>query len=229
MAPRLPTITAGEVKRLRSAGKLVGEGLTAKAYLVQPKNGKEAILKVCKKREFQHIVKQEISVLQRLKPVALLMEYCQGRTLEDLRWDPEVSNKTMMEVALQATHQVSELHKRGFAHNDIKTDNCIANISHTPFSVRLIDFGNSTHLGESPRYELVPEGSHIAPELCRLGNASTATDAFSLGCLLVDLMEARAKGFPKMVSRLSQCAGREDPKWRPSLELFAEALQAAVS
>ncbi|XP_037786449.1 serine/threonine-protein kinase nekl-2-like [Penaeus monodon] len=146
-------------------------------------------------------------------PPAFLMEYCQGRTFQDLCWDPEVSNKTMMEVALQVMHQVAELHKRGFAHNDIKTDNCIANISHTPFSVHLIDFGNSTRLGESPMYRLDPEGSHIAPELCRSGNSSTATDAFSLGCLLADLMVARAEDkFPQIVSSLVQCAGREDPK-----------------
>lgn len=158
------------------------------------------------------------------------MEHCCGRTLEDLRCDDTVSGKTLMEVALLVTRQVARLHARGFAHNDVKTDNCVADVSATPFTVRLIDFGNSTRLGESPCYDVDPEGMHLAPELCRSGVATSATDVFSLGTLLKDLMEMRPDdAFPKMLPRLARSACKEDPKRRPSMALFTEALEAVVA
>ncbi|XP_042857049.1 serine/threonine-protein kinase nekl-2-like [Penaeus japonicus] len=241
---KIPKISGRELQRLKRDGKFLGEGITAKAYLVTMKKGRQAVLKVCQDQEFDQSFEMEIDILQRLngvagaplllgvcrKPMALAMEYCEGSTMLDLVNSYDISNKTLLEVALQVVREVHKLHQKGFAHNDMKTDNCIIDMTTTPATVRLIDFGTCTALGQSPGYSCDPEGMHLAPELCRLGSATTAAEVFSLGCLLEDLVTGReGEWFPTILHQLVDCARRQDPEWRPSMTIVEEVLEQAVS
>lgn len=243
MAPKTQTVSHHDLRRLIRDGRLLGSGLTGKAFLVRQENGKKAVLKVCEDPSFDFVFKNESRVLRKLrrsgvvpqvfgvslKPSAILMEYCEGPTGQQLLDGKVTGNEALMQMVKQLAHQVGELHKQGFAHNDIKLDNVIVDTTSKPLTVRLIDFGHCMPIGLKPGYDVDPEGLHLAPELCRRGQATSEADVFSLGFTLRQILkEVGSSFFPKILGRLADQACSEDPKLRPSIGLFKEAMTIGI-
>lgn len=239
-----PTLTKEELKHLVRGGKPLGSGLTGEAFLVRLQTGRKAVLKRCSDRRFDFVFRNECRILRELrrsglvprllgksrKPWALLMEHCEGRTGQDLLDDPVSRKETLVRVVRQLANQVGELHKQGYAHNDVKLDNCVVDTSSRPLAVRLIDFGHSVRLGRSGGYDVIPEGAHLAPELSKGGKASPSTDVFSLGHVLDWVMgQVGREFFPKVFHRLAAHALSADPKRRPSPQLFVEAMDHGLA
>ncbi|XP_027213610.2 uncharacterized protein [Penaeus vannamei] len=114
------------------------------------------------------------------------MEYCNGKTLQAMLMEAAPVG-TLLRGIHDLALRLREVHQAGFAHNDLKIDNVILEVT-TDGAVRgrLIDLGLSTRLGESPGLLANPKDfPHIAPELLRRGAATVESDLFSLGAILL--------------------------------------------
>ena len=124
-------------------------------------------------------------------PPALVMEFVEGRTLQ--AWLAEKQPApAVLEALRQTVDAVAYAHRRGVVHCDLKPSNVLV----TPDSeVKIIDFGialmwsvvetvtsDATRLKRyTPRY--------AAPEVVRGATPSPASDVYSLGVLIEDVIE----------------------------------------
>jgi serine/threonine protein kinase len=87
----------------------------------------------------------------------------------------------------QVLEGLQYLHDQGVIHNDIKGANILTTKEGT---VKLADFGVATKLSERNRQELSVVGTPywMAPEVIEMNGASTASDIWSLGCTVIELL-----------------------------------------
>jgi len=122
----------------------------------------------------------------------LTMEFLEGETLTArLQTAGKLSQKEALHIARQLCAGLAEAHRSGILHRDLKTGNVI--LSRTPEGgsrAVITDFGlaggvtlQSGELGGTPAY--------MAPELWRGGKASKASDIYSLGVILYEMVTGR--------------------------------------
>lgn len=81
------------------------------------------------------------------------------------------------------------LHEQGVIHRDIKGANILTTKEGT---VKLADFGVATRNGpELMSSSVVGTPYWMAPEVITLSGATTASDIWSLGCTVIELLEGR--------------------------------------
>ncbi len=119
----------------------------------------------------------------------LVMEYMDGGTLEDVvkRRTPSVAESLLwIEQILKG---LSVAHERGIVHRDIKMSNILVD---RDGRVVISDFGSSldeerfTRISRTGSIIGTPE--YIAPELWKGGNSSKASDIYSLGIVMFELL-----------------------------------------
>jgi serine/threonine protein kinase len=121
------------------------------------------------------------------EPAIMLTEYLYGPTLEGLAAKC-AGNRLGIRDAIRAVIHVggalAHLHQRGWVHLDIKPSNILL-VHGRPI---LFDFGAARVVG-GPRPPVV-QGTdpYMAPEECTLGAVSPASDVFSLGVTLFELL-----------------------------------------
>ncbi len=120
---------------------------------------------------------------------AIVMEYVEGKSLEDLLQDREVrSEELMRRVALSVLKALSYAHDRGVIHRDIKPGNILVSDDGT---IKVTDFGLAA-VSDAP--SLTMEGSligtpaYMSPEQARGETVDQRTDLFSLGVTLVETL-----------------------------------------
>ncbi|RBY80895.1 hypothetical protein DQ238_07595 [Geodermatophilus sp. TF02-6] len=142
-------------------------------------------------------------------------------------------------IAAQVAAGLAAVHAHGVLHLDLKPENILVEPSAEGAHARITDFGiavvlldagqRGTALGGTPGY--------TAPELTRGGRATTASDVFSLGVVLVEMLTGHR---PEVSSRtdlpsqlpttlrgvVRDCLARE-PRRRPSLDLLRDALRTS--
>ena len=125
----------------------------------------------------------------------LTMEFLDGETLSCRLAQGKLEGAEALDIALQLCAGIAEAHRSGILHGDLKPANVIL-CRQEDGSTRAVitDFGLSTESkvasearGGTPRY--------MAPELGRGGKASPASDVFSLGVILYELITGQ-KPFP---------------------------------
>ena len=126
---------------------------------------------------------------------AIVLEYIEGRTLEDFLADAPTfaGRQAVLDDVLSA---VDYLHHRGVLHNDLKPSNIIVN---PHGAARIIDFGLS--VSDDSIYRGCVGGSvgFSAPEIIQgKGPAGAASDIYSIG-LLIKLLSGRK--YRKIVDR----------------------------
>jgi tetratricopeptide (TPR) repeat protein len=118
----------------------------------------------------------------------LTMEFLDGETLSSRLAQGKLEEPKALEIARQLCAGVAEAHRSGIVHGDLKPSNVIL-CRNQDGSTRAVitDFGLSTEStvasevkGGTPRY--------MAPELLSGGKASQASDVFSLGVILYELI-----------------------------------------
>ncbi|XP_068230705.1 membrane-associated tyrosine- and threonine-specific cdc2-inhibitory kinase-like [Palaemon carinicauda] len=111
-----------------------------------------------------------------------------------------------------------DFHALGYTHNDIKSNNvCIARTRKT-MEVTLIDYGLATKEGEFPGVE-GSKISFMAPEIFKGEGTSTASDVYSLGFMLNDLViSGRLRKIPDELKVWIKDSLKEDKDARPTLE-----------
>lgn len=143
---------------------------------------------------------------KRLGVFFLVMEFIEGVSLGELiyehahsvRLKPELT----LEIAIQICSALTEPHRLGVVHRDLKPDNIILMIrSDEQLDVKLLDFGVARIIEPNERLEtsdtsrltatggIVGTPPYIAPELCESSrHVSAKSDLYAVGALLFELL-----------------------------------------
>lgn len=93
-------------------------------------------------------------------------------------------------VAIDVCRRVVAIHEANVIHSDLKADNIMVD---EQLEALLVDFGNAAFKGDVARY-LYTSARWIAPELCRDGPSTAASDAYSVGLLLQQISRHKRRG-----------------------------------
>ncbi len=115
--------------------------------------------------------------LFRVKEVRILMELCEGQTLQEKRPETVLQAMNVFHTVAEA---VAHINARGFVHADLKPNNIIVDPAG---GVKIIDMGQSCPMGTvKERIQGTPD--YIAPEQVRREPLDARTDVFNFGATL---------------------------------------------
>jgi serine/threonine protein kinase len=127
--------------------------------------------------------------------VYLVMEYLQGRCL-----DQEIGGRSLpapraLRIAIQIAAGLARAHELDVIHRDVKPGNVflVRRRGETDL-VKLLDFGIARFERElriTDRGTLLGTPEYIAPEQARTGEVSPLTDLYALGCVLYEMLVGR--------------------------------------
>jgi len=129
----------------------------------------------------------------RVSGVELLMEYVDGKTLDELE------TPTLRHLVLVFNHvaaAMAHMHRRGIYHGDLKPSNIMISMDG---QVKLIDFGTAWVKGEEKnRIQGTPQ--YIAPEQVSERIVDERTDMYNLGATMYRMFTGKfvQKDLPKM-------------------------------
>ncbi|MCH7232394.1 PASTA domain-containing protein [Glycomyces sp. L485] len=120
----------------------------------------------------------------------IVMEYVPGSTLRDLLNRRRLRIEEAAELCGQILDGLQAAHDAGLVHRDIKPENILLKNGGRGDRVKVVDFGlaEAVH-GEAERGgPLLATAAYVAPELVGGGPASPASDVYSTGILLYELL-----------------------------------------
>ncbi|KAE8540292.1 hypothetical protein D1P53_003236 [Cryptococcus gattii VGV] len=129
----------------------------------------------------------------------IILEYCENGSLQTILKKFGKFPESLVAVYIrQVLEGLIYLHEQGVIHRDIKGANILTN---KDGSVKLADFGVSSRaptaiLDQSDKSndgeaEVVGSPYWMAPEVIEQSGASTASDIWSVGCVVVELLEGK--------------------------------------
>ncbi|MFC9390436.1 serine/threonine-protein kinase [Streptomyces venezuelae] len=124
----------------------------------------------------------------------LVMELVEGDSLAGSPSDPLVlPAERVAVVAAHAAAGLAAAHRQGVVHRDIKPGNLLVDAEGT---VKLADFGIARFVDDpsaalTTTGQIVGTGLYLAPERALGQPASSASDVYSLGCVLYQLLTGR--------------------------------------
>ena len=176
--------------RDRTLNKIVAVKTISKA------NSKETAItqlknEVCglKQSQHQNIVKL-FDFYETEQFIYIIMEYIKGGTLRNY-WDShnrhitEKNTKVIVYYLLQA---VEYLHKSNIIHRDIKLDNIMFDDVNDLSTLKVIDFGLSTQLGQRANSEFCGTIIYMSPERLFADHCIKVSDIWSIGIIMYILL-----------------------------------------
>ena len=120
----------------------------------------------------------------------IVMELVEGITLRDyIARKGRLSNKETIGIALQTAEGLSEAHKNGIIHRDIKSQNIIIS---KEGRIKIGDFGIAKAASTNSNGQQVIGSAHyIAPEQAATGEADARSDLYSLGISMYEMITGR--------------------------------------
>ena len=119
----------------------------------------------------------------------IVMEYVPGKTLKQIIRDRgPLMNEEAVDIMKQLTSAISEAHKRGIIHRDIKPQNIIVK---SDGSIKILDFGIATAKGSvqlTQANNVMGSVHYLAPELARGQQASPQSDIYAMGIVLFEML-----------------------------------------
>ena len=122
-------------------------------------------------------IRKKRSMLFKVQGVELLMEYIDGKTLDELE-SPSIGQLVL--VFCQVASALKHMHRRGVYHGDLKPMNIMLS---KDGEVKLIDFGTAWIRGEDKqRIQGTPQ--YIAPEQASDKTVDEKTDVYNFGATM---------------------------------------------
>ncbi|KAL4809074.1 hypothetical protein BDV18DRAFT_133918 [Aspergillus unguis] len=141
-----------------------------------------------KNLDHPNIVKYQ-GFVKSVETLNIILEYCENGSLHSIAKNFGRFPETLVGVYMsQVLHGLLYLHDQGVIHRDIKGANILTTKEGL---VKLADFGvasRTTGLSES---SVVGTPYWMAPEVIELSGATTASDIWSLGCTVIELLEGK--------------------------------------
>ena len=138
----------------------------------------------------------------------LVIEKAKGRSLDACVGELPVSQK--YRIIRDLLQIIRQIHKRKLLHCDIKPANIIVR---PDGHITLIDFGSAARMGSRPHGAVYVSRGYSAPELYQRGKISRATDIYSVGAVIYNMLT----GY-----QLPQAEDIEDIREIPRLSEFVE-------
>jgi serine/threonine-protein kinase len=124
--------------------------------------------------------------------VYLVMEYLQGRALDEEIAGRPMSPVRALRIAIQIAAGLGRAHELDVIHRDVKPGNVfLVRRRSEGDTVKLLDFGIARFERElriTDRGTLLGTPEYIAPEQVRTGEVSPHTDLYALGCVLFEML-----------------------------------------
>ncbi|KAI9889901.1 MAG: hypothetical protein M1814_004623, partial [Vezdaea aestivalis] len=119
----------------------------------------------------------------------ILLEYCENGSLHSIckNFGKFPENLVALYMA-QVLHGLLYLHEQGVIHRDIKGANILTTKDGV---VKLADFGVATRMNGMHESNVVGTPYWMAPEIIELSGATTASDIWSLGCTVIELLDGK--------------------------------------
>ncbi|KAK4549607.1 hypothetical protein LTR36_004908 [Oleoguttula mirabilis] len=203
--------TAKDVEGLRNfqLGDCIGKGASGSVYrALNWSTGETVAIKQVSIANLQkpelNVIMQEIDLLKNLNhpnivkyhgfvnsPDALyiILEYCENGSLHSIckNFGKFPENLVSLYTA-QVLQGLLFLHDQGVIHRDIKGANILTTKDGL---VKLADFGVATKQQGLSEGSVVGTPYWMAPEVIELSGASTASDIWSLGCTVIELLDGK--------------------------------------
>lgn len=177
---RATRTSAGTERRV--ALKVLRPGLDTDSLLQRFQRERETLAAL----EHDHIVAfLDAGALPDGRPF-LVMEFVEGEPLS--RWGRSASQRECIELFLQVLTAVQYAHRSLVVHRDLKPSNLLVTAQGVP---KLLDFGVASVLeaeGEDTAVGVPMTPAYASPEQLRGEPVTTATDVYSLGVLLYELL-----------------------------------------
>ena len=121
--------------------------------------------------------------------LSIVLEYCENGSLHTISKKFGKFPENLVGIYMsQVLHGLLYLHEQGVIHRDIKG----ANILTTKHGlVKLADFGVATRTTTFHESSVVGTPYWMAPEVIELSGATTASDIWSLGCTVIELLDGK--------------------------------------
>jgi len=188
----------------------------------------------------------------------IVFEFVEGENLKELivRSGP-LPLRRAVELAVAVADGLAFAHERGLVHRDVKPQNVLLTESGT---VKVTDFGIARSLevgrGLTQTGTVVGTGEYLAPEQATGGVVSPATDVYSLGVVLwemltgrvpfegdnfvavalrhvneaaPDIRELRSDVPPRLAAAIDKALEKDPARRFPTMRAFAEELRAFLA
>ncbi|KAI0134230.1 cell division control protein [Xylariales sp. AK1849] len=150
----------------------------------------EAEIDLLKNLHHDNIVKY-IGFVKSVDCLNIILEYCENGSLHSICKAYGKFPENLVGVYMtQVLQGLQYLHDQGVIHRDIKGANILTT---KDGKVKLADFGvsTSTLTGPDKDNQVVGTPYWMAPEIIELSGASPASDIWSLGCTVIELLQGR--------------------------------------
>jgi serine/threonine protein kinase len=145
--------------------------------------------------------------------VFLVARYVHGRSLAALlREDGPLPMAQVVRTALGVAAGLDELHRQGIVHRDVKPSNILIDAQGR---AAVTDFGLARHVAETvlTSYGLVLGTlDYIAPERLGGGEATPASDVYSLGCVVYACLTGRPPFAGRGIDQVMDAHRSEEPE-----------------
>eukprot|EP01126_Amoeba_proteus_P061881 TRINITY_DN834_c0_g2_i13.p1 TRINITY_DN834_c0_g2~~TRINITY_DN834_c0_g2_i13.p1 ORF type:complete len:470 (-),score=80.59 TRINITY_DN834_c0_g2_i13:155-1564(-) len=202
-------VNEGIVTQLYADFNKIGEGAAGEVFLATSIKTKEkvAIKQMPINSDNMKLLITEISIMKTSKhnnivqffdafihentQLWVVMEYMDGGCLTDVLEQFDVvklSETQIAHVCLQTLRALSDIHRSHRIHRDIKSDNILLN---SKGEVKIADFGYAAQLTQEQQKRRTVVGTPywMAPELIRGQDYSFKVDIWSLGIMLMEMLE----------------------------------------
>ena len=184
----------------------MGRGKFGHVYLAREKRSKFIVaLKVLYKQQLvksnvEHQLRREIEILSHLrhpnicrlygffwdeKKIYLILEYATGGELyHDLSVERRFSEEKSAEYIYQVIQSLKYLHSKKVIHRDIKPENLL----NCQGTIKLSDFGWSTHSPDDRRKTMCGTLDYLPPEMVNSRKYDHTVDIWSIGILTFEFL-----------------------------------------
>lgn len=119
----------------------------------------------------------------------IILEYCENGSLHSISKNfGKFPENLVGNYMSQVLHGLLYLHEQGVIHRDIKGANILTTKQGL---VKLADFGVATKTTTFHESSVVGTPYWMAPEVIELSGATTASDIWSLGCTVIELLDGK--------------------------------------